>query len=131
MRRSIITLAALSSLAAASPAFAYGHGGFGGGGFHGGYGGGFHGGYGGYRGGGYGYGGGYGFRGGYGYGFGGFGLGLATGALFGGLAATAAYGPYGYGYGYGYPYAYGYAAPVYAAPPVAYVPGPVAGYYGY
>ena len=45
MRRSVIALAAASTLLASAPAFAYGH--FGGGGFHGGYGGGFHGGYGG------------------------------------------------------------------------------------
>src|SRR5262249_34080380 len=47
--------------------------------------------------------------------WGGFGVGLAAGAIIGGALARPYYPYYGYGYGdgYGYPYAYGYGYPAY------------------
>jgi hypothetical protein len=60
------------------------------------------------------------------WGWGGFGVGLATGAIIGGAIAATTYPAYGYGYGYpaygygyGYPaygYGYGYAPRYYYAP---------------
>ena len=91
LRKSIMALVAVTSLAMLSPTDASARGGFGGGGFHGG---GFHGGFGGggWRGGGW-----------RGPAFGAIGLGV-------GLGLAGAYGGYGYpyGYGYGYPASYAY-----------------------
>ncbi len=90
-KKALLVGAAVASLGAApiltaQPAAAFGHGGFGGGGFyrpHGGGFGGYRGGFGGYRG---------RYYGGYGYGLAGLGLGFGLGAVYGGY------------YGAGYPY---------------------------
>jgi hypothetical protein len=67
-----------------------------------------------------------------GWGWGGFGVGLATGAIIGGAIAASTYPAYSYGYGYpgyGYGYVAGYGyAPVYRYAPTS----PAYGYgYGY